>query len=415
LHYQQINVAYTYLEKPRFGRPHDFAQGLFGDAGDMHAYFRGFLWVGMLIAVIYALWLGLVLMWWYMGRERVGFLSGEPFVIPKPARAKRISKLGTEHLEFASQDSLSCADGGNRIFCYRDVPSFSNRPARVRILYITCGLVFILFAILMVTQGISKLNKTLSSFADVADDLDDISNRISSIVNDGMPVAANSTAQILESIVKDVNSTQFCPNDPTLKKSTTGQAFRKLMVGLRNDLVGIDAITGNDASNVREAIKTSSAMTSGLRLTMDHLSGSSWKALLVIIPSTLIPLLLVIGVVLAMLRPFSEIYSCFIDWVLAPLFFVMVAMLWIAVTAIAIFAGMNGDFCQPGGRESDTSPSNTIRDILQRQDLDPFFYTLGNWYISQCQSSIDPFAFYNGMSSILVRLKVCKSTCNGQT
>ena len=115
---------------PRFGRSSNFAD-MWGTQDEKGEYVLGLLFWGILFFSLCFLWSVCILVWKCLGRQRVGFLSGAPLVLPQPS-----------------------------------LPIRHNRPFWYRLVFLNSALLFILCGILFVTQGITNLRTTLNTFID---------------------------------------------------------------------------------------------------------------------------------------------------------------------------------------------------------------------------------------------------------
>lgn len=110
---------------PRFGHT-DQISVLFDtdDASQRDDYLRGLVFIGAFILSFFLVWMVVLLVLKCCGRQRVGFLSGAPM-----------------------QKKSSVVD--------------YNRPFRVRVAFVNAVLIFVVFAILLVVNGVTNLQDTV--------------------------------------------------------------------------------------------------------------------------------------------------------------------------------------------------------------------------------------------------------------
>jgi hypothetical protein len=160
-----------------------------------------------------------------------------------------------------------------------------------------------------------------------------------------------------------------------------------------------DAIKNAEAFEPDEVEEFLGATDYLMTTTLDFEEGTAnidtgdWQSLVILIPYTIIPLVLVIGVVLAYLGIHIHTLEWVLTWIIHPLFILQVIFASITCSIILMFASANADFCSGG---EDNTPDSSVKDILvnmgwKRWD---FEYTIIEFYIGQC-SSRTPFGFLN--------------------
>jgi hypothetical protein len=111
---------------PRFGASSSFAN-LFGSKEEQSDYIVGLLFAGVFVFAIYCAWTIILLLFKCLGQRRVGFLSGSAFL--KPADPKAVF----------------------------------TRPFWSRLVFLNASILYITFAVLFVTQGITNLRTTVTT------------------------------------------------------------------------------------------------------------------------------------------------------------------------------------------------------------------------------------------------------------
>ena len=108
---------------PRFGHTDQFS-ALFSSTQETQEYAKGLLFAGCFIAATFVAWGFVLLLFKCLGKDRVGFLSGAAFTTSGP------------------------------------------RPFYVRIAFVNAAILFIVFTVLVVTQGITNLHSAVSTVGD---------------------------------------------------------------------------------------------------------------------------------------------------------------------------------------------------------------------------------------------------------
>jgi hypothetical protein len=128
LNFSQATAIDVLTSIPRFGRSSNFAD-IWGTQDEKREYILGLVFWGILLFSLCFLWSISIIIWKWLGRQKVGFLSGAPFIRPQAA-------LSIRH---------------DRSFWYR-------------LVFLNAALLFIVCEILFVTQGITNLRTTLNTF-----------------------------------------------------------------------------------------------------------------------------------------------------------------------------------------------------------------------------------------------------------
>jgi hypothetical protein len=112
---------------PRFGASDSFSD-LFGTSEEASEYIVGLLFAGLFVFAICFTWTSIILLFKCLGQRRVGFLSGSAFVKPIDPTARTF-----------------------------------NRPFLSRLVFLNASLLFIVFSVLFVTQGLTNLRTTVTT------------------------------------------------------------------------------------------------------------------------------------------------------------------------------------------------------------------------------------------------------------
>jgi hypothetical protein len=123
----QVTATETMSNAPRFGHTSDFSQLFSKEAGAPDDYVAGLAFATGLILALFVLWSILLLIFKCMGPDKVGFLSGK-FKKPKYVKEENFMT-----------------------------------PLYVRMTVLGCCITFVLFTILLVVNGISNLQDTVST------------------------------------------------------------------------------------------------------------------------------------------------------------------------------------------------------------------------------------------------------------
>jgi hypothetical protein len=287
---------------PRFGYSTDFTQ-LFGSMDDATNYFVGLLFVGSFCLTIFILWTLTIFVLKCWGSRRVGFLAGGPFV--KPANS----------------------------------PKEYKRPFIVRVVFVNCGLIFIVFSILFVTQGLTNLNTTVKTMTNSARDLQEISNTADNVLKSIASIGQNADG-IRQKLITYASDPGFCLNNPSLvnQSATNFAEMLNVTVATLKALGDFMGSNSNDLSDV--AAITSDTCQVAIEQT-ENFDLTDWPSLVVLIPFTLVPTALLVGVVMAWFGIDIPVYKSFLSWLVLPLFIILTIAAYTLSCLIMISASAN--------------------------------------------------------------------------
>ena len=276
---------------------------------------------------------------------------------------------------------------------------------------------FILFAILLVTQGITNLQDTVVTVHRSAVDIDSIATEADDIINSGLLSVQGTASSVRDGILTELSSDNFCPADPTLANNQAAAEIRVKADEAVQLLSSLDNFLGDQLTVISTATLQAAKGARQVENATDDVDLTDWEALLILIPYTIIPCILVAAAILAQYDVQVPFLNCVIQWFLMPFFVILVVVCAVISCIMVAAASANSDFCLPGGRpEIDTytgmSPDTTVYRLLDRYQFDQSSVVrqVSDYYISQCQNATDPFDFLKIYLPTLVRLLVSLTT-----
>jgi hypothetical protein len=198
---------------PRFGHSGDMV-AIVGTKSELRDYVAGLIFGAALLFAIFLIWLITSFVFMCLGKKRVGWLAGGPFdgtPTPRtdlPPDTPR-PRGGVEQWDDELEKEYHKMQYKSRI-----QPHWKDRPTLFRILFLCCGLVYIVFSILLITKGVGNIFRTVNVFQHSLARLDVIANDASRILNRLRPAAASS-GNIYKGLSSEVSGANFCPNDPS--------------------------------------------------------------------------------------------------------------------------------------------------------------------------------------------------------
>mmetsp|Transcript_1295 Transcript_1295/g.1734 ORF Transcript_1295/g.1734 Transcript_1295/m.1734 type:complete len:587 (-) Transcript_1295:163-1923(-) len=370
---------------PRFGHTSNLTKVFeSGSSSDTQDYAAGLIFVGCIIMGFFLLWSVVLMIFMCIG-HKAGFLSGVPF-LRKPVQTAK-----------SDGDSVDGADGLNGPSSYHLNKSlyygdpWRSRPTISRVCFIISGIICITFGLLLVTEGVTNLQTGINTINDNSIKLNKLAGDARLIIQEGMLEMKDMATNIRGIVENELAPENFCPDDPLVTGSEVGRDIRERSDEALDLLQQLDDFQESELNDVEEAMKIMYDGTDEIISQAADVDVSDWQSLIVIIPYTIFPALLMVAAVLAMFDVASDRYHCFISWFVLPIFIVMTIVAAAFAAIMAMAAGVNGDFCLPGGRD-DSSPDDLVRDIMRVEGYDntTYAFRVADWYINQCQSVEDP-------------------------
>mmetsp|Transcript_12647 Transcript_12647/g.17943 ORF Transcript_12647/g.17943 Transcript_12647/m.17943 type:complete len:552 (+) Transcript_12647:136-1791(+) len=362
--YEQVGATSAMHQMPRFGHASDFSKLFSKDEDEVTDYALGLIFGGALVITFFVIWLLVILVFKCLGQRRVGFLSGAPFT-----KTPEISAVG-----------------GN-----------VRRPMITRCVFLSSGVILIVFGVLLVTQGITNLRDTISNvyysneqIASITRDAEDIST--------SLRLVGVSAAEIRNTIVGNLGN--FCPDEVDVEAATGHDidAIAQDTVDLLDDL---GDFLNEDLVTLEDSLNTTTKASEDVDEVVNDIDLNDWQALIVLIPLIVVPSLLMVGVLMAMFESSNLIYTRVIDWCLLPIFVLITLFAICGCGAIMVVSTVNADWCYgeestkfSGSSIQTNSPDGTVLNIMDElgfEQTDLVFRGV-KYYVTQCIAE-DPFVF----------------------
>lgn len=424
---------------------------LFGTTDERTDYICGIAWLGIILAALFALWILVILIFCALGSKRVGFLSGKRFqrtyyYVNSSGKNVNMSgdmddaeepiykNGGNSFMKPTMSSGNRSSDDDDDVYIENDTnkpngQAYHSTPPNhgrtiptnhetavvgggvkcccwdqavwIRGIFILSAVIFIIFSILLVTEGLTNLQGTIDSVSKSSYDIRETSTKTQGIVDVVLGIQANSTGlrQTLETELKDEN---LCPANPDLSQGQPTQTIKSLATSALEWLNQLNAYSeSSDLKSLSASLESSSNAADNVYFQTKDVDISDWESLMILIPHTIIPCLLAAKAIMAAFDTPSQIFHCITAWVLVPLFVLMVISSAIISSAIVMVASSNSDFCYPeqytvnptslvpNARQYNSiinSPDISVLQIIKNQgyDVNSTEYKGISFYILQC-------------------------------
>jgi hypothetical protein len=412
-------VVDTISNTPRFGHGSSFEDVLSSDSQTQKSYVIGITFAAIICISVFVVWAVLLLVFMCCGTEKVGFLSGRPFRLlvassSSPSSTPQSGGSSGKRQGFggggeeeesspheaapptkrwsSSRDSAASDSGAEKSAPHRN-PSCGNRPTRIRVAFLVCGAAFVTFSVLVVTEGLSNLQSTVAVMQGSTKEVMSITNAAIDILENEFLRAGTVAESVRTELDQQLAEGAFCPRDPSLENTAEGQQLRSAGV---NALDQLDALGDFMTTNVQlmlEPLKEFANQSAYVDEKLAPIDLTDWRAMVILIPFSIVPALLMGGALMALFDASVPAYVCFTNWFLLPVFVLLVVVAWAVASAMLVLAALNGDFCLPSGYYEGNPPDGTVRSILKSQGYaNTTAYAIADFYVTQCQRD-DPFDF----------------------
>jgi hypothetical protein len=330
---------------PRFSHHDDFSALFSSDEGEVKDYTAGLLFVACLIMSFFTVWGLLLLLFKCLGPDKVGILSGYPY----------------------EQEGLASKFG--------------------RGTFLFSAVMVMIFSILAVTKGLTKLQDTTDTIDATNQDVVKIHYEFETLMASLSTVSRQATP-IRDELVDFLNG-DICPLIPGFSSNTDIRQFGQEALSALNVLSGF---ISDELQDVTKALKQVGIATHNVDEAVQHVAFTSGAAVGIMIPYFIVPALLIVTLIMGWTETYIEEYFCFTQWFTLPMFILMVIFSYMACGFVVLAAESNSDFCA-GGTES--TPEATIANILSRYDLTEgeIYYDAIKFYSNQCMVE-GPWGFF---------------------
>uniref|UniRef100_A0A7S3DVY5 Protein tweety homolog n=1 Tax=Entomoneis paludosa TaxID=265537 RepID=A0A7S3DVY5_9STRA len=386
---------------PRFGHTDNLTAVFEGNTDDSSDYAVGLISVGCIILGFFLLWSILLMIFMCVG-NKMGFLSGASF-LRKPYEApfydeddgtdynqEEHDPDGGMHPQGSSGYGLSAGTARTQKIPVAGDP-WKSKATISRVIFVVSGIICITFGLLMVTHGITNLQTGINTVHDNSIKLNRLSSDARSVIQKGMLDLRDTAVNIRSVVEAELSAEEFCPADPDISNSEVGRSLREKADEVVRLLTDLADFREGELADLDDAMKTLFDGTEEVNKEAGDVDVTDWEALIVLVPYTIFPALLIVAAMMAFYDVGSERYHCFISWFVLPIFILMTIVAYVFAGIMGIMAGVNSDFCLPGGMDS-SSPDDHIKSILKIEgyDEESFPYKVANWYIEQCNGIEDP-------------------------
>ena len=408
IHHHQPPAA-TRMAGVRFGNTRDITVMWEGEAEQVSEYIRGLIFIGALAFFLFLMWGMLLTIFMCLGNKHVGYLSGHPNEREEAPVDKTRDQSDRHEDEYPPEEETA-----KRKAMYRRGDAWGSEATRNRIIFLISGLVVIVFSILLVTKGLTQLQTTVDTVHESSVAMEGITSETRTVILDGLRGVRSRAESVRLTLLQELSLEVFCPADVSMENSQVGRDVRE-QVDAAVDL--LDELEDFQEERLRD-LETALLKVEDAALEVEEQTDQTdllgWKTTILIIPYTIIAAVLMAATVMAFFDVSFAGLNTVINYFLLPTFIVMTCGACAVAGISAIAAGMNSDFCLPGG-DSSASPDENIIAIMRAEGYTDNDYELRmvRFYVEQCTSEDDPFDTLRAYLPDMVRL--ARSSCTSKS
>jgi len=397
------NLAAT----PRFGHTRDISV-LFqsdGEDGDSNDYVLGLAVIAGIVGACFLFFMMIILIFMCCGKRRVGFLSGRPFEVmvdDDDYNSDDSDSYYNNGVSKEKHDNASSSKKKKRSCCYNCQCSI----AWIRCTFIISGILFIIFAMLMVAKGFTNLQETTRTVHLSATRIEYITSEAHMIMTESLKEIQAYAGSVRVALQEELDRDDFCPGDPELEGNPEAFDVRTQTQDAVIELRQLDNFVGEQVNAVAEALAEAGRQSETVVDMTGDVDLTDWQALLILIVFTLVPTMFVSAAILSHFDIEAPALTAILDFAMMPLFIFMVLFCVFVSCAMLVGASANSDFCLPGGRPDDAyeggSPDASVLRFLDAQgftvgsggtEQNELVRQVADYYVHQCQNVEDPYYF----------------------
>ena len=242
------------------------------------------------------------------------------------------------------------------------------------------------------TKGLLNLQSTVDTVNHNSYVIDQLAEEAEDILQSVKDIRLTAL-QLRDDLVNELQGQQFCPGNQELAENTAAKEIidrAREAIPLLEDL---SDFATDDVDSLEGGASEVQITAENLQTETDEVDFTGWQGLVVLIPYTIIPAVLMAGCIMAAFGVEMPCMSCFLNWFAFPVLYILVILACIISTGMMVGASINADFCLPGGRKEDNTVDTNVLKILQLEGYhnETVEYRVAKFYIGNCVNDEDPF------------------------
>jgi hypothetical protein len=363
-------------------------------------YVWGLVFVGMLLMSVYIVWVLALYVMRRRGVEKHGWLSGAPFTV-KVASIELERKLGIRRM---SENQAIAKAGPAYARLKAEENKTRTKAARIRWVFFSCGVVYLVASILCVTHGVTNLQSAINVLHGSAHDINRLTTEAVNNLHFGLRSLDNTAVRIKNMLDIKLVGVALCPSDPSMQSSPTARTVKQQIDATKplleeNVFIYPPPLLDGAQAYIQSARKGAAIVenqTANVRFT-------DWRTMLLMVFYICTPAYVITVCIFLHMRADFTVYGCVVACVFFPVMFLLTFAAWVLASMVIVALAVGGDFCYPNGPGS--KPDDTVYAIAKAWGYNEtdYQYQILQYYVSQCTAVADPLTALRGYQSGLVR------------
>lgn len=356
--YEPNGIVEGFHGVPRFNHSKDITVLFSDDSSASIDYVLSTIFISCFLMALFLCMVILLIAFTFMGKDRVGFLSGYAMSGEK-----------------SSHGISSC-----------------TTVANVRLAFLfSCMCVIGMTILSTFIFGLNDLKIALEEIGQSALDIRNLAFD-ARVQTTSLNTLGEYSSTLREIILPDVRYPSFCVN--TALDSLTGLPFNEMRQQAVADLEALGDFNADTLKGMNDVLFEEMISRSEESWNFFSLFGiKEWQMLTYVISYCTIAILMAGSTIFTWAEQPSNFFICTSTWFLLPIFIVTVTLTWLVVSAFGIAAVMNADFCI--GDPTMGGPDSTTMNILQQSQIknqSELLFDASVYWFNGCQSEF-PFTF----------------------
>ncbi len=335
----QNGIIASFRGVPRFGHSNDVSYLFSTESSDNVDYTLGTIFIGSFLFAVFILWFIMLLVFIFLGKNKVGFLSGFPMKEPPRTQYYRPS-MANNYNDTNDTNNNSNNINGTTITTYETNSSSCRTSNIVRLIFVLSCIVVILMSIFSTyIFGFHDLKMALDNISSSAMDLRTVAVEGQLSVN-ALRINGEYSGTIRAILLPDLIYPNFCVN--TALDNSTGLPFNETREQVVTDMLALDDFHVEGFKSIQEDILDEVKSRSENTVRFFNIYGvQHWQLLTYVVTFCTIAAVMMVATIFSWTGKSSPFFVCLSTWFLLPTLIVYVTIAWVITSAISIAAVMD--------------------------------------------------------------------------
>lgn len=335
------------------------------DHNEQVDYVLGVIFIPLLMVTFLFYWIIIILLLKCLGKHKAGFLSGHRFASKPNNSVTTKGRQGNKKYGFLSivnDDDSDDGQGGAYSTITREddsclIDCCVGHANRSRTIFLTCGVLILIFCILLITEGLRNVDNTFTAVEKTAVQIRDILAESTTITTSLIRIGYN-TKDIRDVAV--IHLEGFCPAG---EKVTKALKTDKLV----GELTKLSDMIVAEATKLKITLGTIVSTADDAIDQVDQWANWGWGPAFLVLPYIVCSSILIVGTLMAWLGVSFRGLQLVETYIIIPLFSILSVVSWVVSCIIATGAILNADLCMGKDETEEKGPEITLLNLLDQR------------------------------------------------